>query len=344
MIGAVQERVRHFTRDVLERRGALVDWSDDLPHGMAVLPAPVAAALQCPEDLRLTDQPDGHGRFCANLATDFLERVQPLLAAEPCVVALRIRDLHVKKSDLRETIERAFTWDNAKVTVLGAAMNRAEYHTWYFRAAINSEESWEEIVRVDMNGASGAVVRLPDVQAMDGLDPNPQASPLAADSYERASKHAAVLMQTRGVEFLQKMEARIQRDRQRLRGYYDSLLKEGDRPRRRSAKPVSDEDRASRRLAVEVELARKLAELDERYATTAELAPVACIRLDIPVLVGQIQVLRRKASRLYNLTWNPLTKQLEPMVCSACAAPTFAVAFTDETVDPRCLACARAKA
>ncbi len=339
----VQERVRQFTRDVLERSGALVDWDSEDASGMAVLPAPVAAALRCPEDLQLTDQPDGQGHFCANLATDFLERVQPLLADEPCVASLRIRDLHLKKADLRSAIERAFAWENARVTVTGTVIDRTEYHIWYFRTTINSEETWEEIVRVDLNSATDVVVQLPDVSEMAQVEPHPQSGSSATRSYQTAARQAATLMQTRSAAFLRKMEGRIERDRDRLKNYYDSLLKESEKTKRRTAKPMSEQDKLAKRETVRMELARKLDELDERYATTAEIAPVACISLEIPVLIGEIQVTRRKDSQLHRITWNPLTRQLEPMRCGGCGDQMFAVAFTDQTVEPRCLTCARRK-
>ena len=72
----------------------------------------------------------------------------------------------------------------------------------------------------------------------------------------------------------------LERDRQRLREYYRALLREAEKKKPRGgAQPDPEKIEAAKR-AVELELRRKLAELDERYAIEATLRPLVLIRTE----------------------------------------------------------------
>ena len=98
---------------------------------------------------------------------------------------------------------------------------------------------------------------------------------------------------------------------------------------------------AARKRAVELELRRKLAELDERYAVDATLEPLVLIRMSIPALAVDLSVHRKRAVRKHTVYWNAILKQLEPIRCSQCGRSTFSVAFHDEDVAPLCAECSR---
>ena len=135
------------------------------------------------------------------------------------------------------------------------------------------------------------------------------------------------------------MDARLQRDRKRLHDYYHALLRESERKKARGhAQPDPEKVEATKR-AVNLELRRKLAELDERYAMEATLRPVILVRTEVPVLAVDLSVFRKQAHRKHTVYWNPLLKQFEPLRCSGCGDAAFAVAFTNETVEPLCSKC-----
>jgi hypothetical protein len=90
-----------------------------------------------------------------------------------------------------------------------------------------------------------------------------------------------------------------------------------------------------------LELRRKLAELDERYACRVDLTLLALVRTDCPALAVYCHVLRRSTPRIISIFWNPLSKELEPLCCSRCGVSTFSVAFSDDQVVALCAACQR---
>ncbi len=307
---------------------------------MAILPPELAAHLQCPESVRLSHEPGGEG-LCANLATDFLDRVVPLLNAEPRVGLFRAPELYLKKGDMAEAIARAFTWHNAKVVVRNAGPRTVEYHTWRFLASIVSEDRWEDIIAATVNAESGALVTLADPLADPDLSPHRGQEATPASTYRAAVRRAAASMEERAAPFVARLEARRERDRARLREYYAALLREEGARKHRLWTPEAKEKLEAKRRAVELDLRRKLAELDERYAVRAELVPLLLIRVAVQALAVQCEVFRKQASRMHRIYWNPLVKELEPIACDACGASTFSVAFTDGDVRPLCAACAK---
>lgn len=345
----VEDRLREFASRLLERRGAEIDW----PHGadgLAMLPPDVAEALHCLEILPLAA--DSESPLPINLTSDFVDRVELLVLSEPPAARLRVGEVYLKRSDMAESVARAFTWMNARVRVHEAAATRAEYHTWYFLATIDSADRWQQVVRVNVNAATGAQVDLPDVVEMgEGLGDVSEVRSGAADTGGEHDRFAAtrlpavraVLRRLHGESraFLDRLEGRLGRDRKRLQEYYRALLW-GDRKRTKkqgaAADPAQKEAKAK---AVQLELRRKLAELDERYACRIELTPLAVVRTDCPALAIRCHVQRRSATRWLNIYWNPLGKELEPLCCSRCGISTFSLTFSDDKVAEFCPACHR---
>ena len=334
---AVQDRLRRFATSLLERRGALVDWPDQSARGLAILPKEIAIQLGAREELTLHHSPNGAG-LAVNLASEFLDHMAPLVAAEPLATRLQVQPLYLKKGDLGAAVARNYVWLNAKVTVCATVPEAVEYQTWIFQAALRSEDLWESLITVHLNTRSGAEVDLPDPLSLHEATPQTEATETQPTPHTQAVRCALRRLEGLATPFVGRMEARLERDRKRLREYYGALLEEQNTPGR-TRKEVRPEEQEARRRAVELELRRKLAELQERYAIDAQLTPVALVRTEIVVLGVDCEVLRKKARARRRLYWNPLTKQFEPMRCHGCGATIHAVAFTNERVEPICAAC-----
>lgn len=334
----VQEQLRSFATTLLESRGALVDWPAADQPGTAMLPPALADAVGAGDDVVPLGCEAGIG-IAVNLAGDFLEWSGRLLDAMPSVGTFRVRDLYLKRKNLDEGISRAFTWLNAKVTLREGREITGEYHTWWFHAALNSEDRWETCFHVSLNAASGVEVEIPDPLGLWELQPQAERTVEAPPSYDRAADVARRRLLRQSAAFLDRMDARLQRDRKRLRDYYHAMLLESERKKTRGKAQPDPEKVESTRRAVSLELRRKLAELDERYAIAAKLRPVILVRTEVPALAVDLSVFRKRAQKKHTVYWNPLRKQFEPMACSRCGKSAFAVAFTNETVDPLCSQC-----
>jgi hypothetical protein len=335
----VQERLHDFAATLLERRGALVEWPASDRAGTAVLPPEVAAAVGTAEDVVSLACDAPGGGLAVNLAGDFLEWSGRLLGGLPQIGDFRVRDLYLKRKELHEGIERTFTWLNAKVRLREARETTIEYHTWWFHAAINSEDRWESCFSLSLNAASGVAVEIPDPFELWELqaNPRPPAEPPAGYSWAVAVARRRVLRLA--AAFFDRMDGRLQRDRKRLRDYYQALVRESEKKKARGHAPPDPEKIEATKRAVGLELRRKLAELDERYAMEAVLRPVVLVRTKTPALAVDVSVFRKQAHKMHTVYWNPLVKQFDPFRCSVCGESTFAVAFSNEEVEPLCQGC-----
>jgi hypothetical protein len=212
-------------------------------------------------------------------------------------------------------------------------------HTWYFLATLDSADRWQQVVRVNVNASSGAEVPWPDMLDTAAPVAEPADLPGEYPSTQLAAVRAALgRIHSDSRPFVERLEARLGRDRKRLQDYYRALLRGGKRPARRSA-PQDPAQKEARTKAVQLELRRKLAELDERYACRVDLTPLVLVRTDCPALAVRCHVLRRSASRIITVFWNAIRKDLEPLCCSHCGLSTFSLAFSDDKVAPLCAAC-----
>ncbi|MDB5388987.1 MAG: hypothetical protein JWM11_4633 [Planctomycetaceae bacterium] len=329
-----------FATSLLEQCGGVVDWERPDEAGMAVLPESVARLLGVGEIAPLTTHQEP-GAICISLASEFLDLAQVVLESQVARVgAFSIPDHYLKKGDLQEAVDRAFTWHNARVRIRAMGPKEIEYHSWCFFASLKSEDVWESRLNVTINAESLVRVDLPDVLSLPDLK---SSSDPAAVNPQRTFEDAVKLLQANvpvaAANFISRMEGRLERDRKRLRDYYGALSREAGSSKRRTATPPNPEEIAARGRAVDLELDRKLFELRDRYQMEASLQPIAFIGLRLNVLAVELIVQRKRAERMIHIYWNPLTKRLEPLRCSHCGQGTYSVAFTDEDVAPLCVNC-----
>ena len=138
---------------------------------------------------------------------------------------------------------------------------------------------------------------------------------------------------------MQRVDTRRERDRKRLLDYYRAIQREGSTPNRRTKTAPTAEETETRTRAVKLELQRKLSELDERYMFSAVLRPVALAEFRIPAVAIDVEIHRKTQKRVFQVYWNGLLKQMEPMTCIGCRRCSWNFWFTNEAVDPLCPAC-----
>jgi hypothetical protein len=340
----LDQDLRTFAVELFEHSGGVADWPEPGTPGSAVVPSSVAAAAHLPGEEFSLDVSATPGTLHVALASEFLDMAARILdVSVPRDGSFCIPDRYLTSRDLTDKITRTFTWQNARAKYGEAEPVLVEYHQWTLLGSMRSEDVWEAIFRIGINAESQAIVELPDIFEEPGL--------VAEEAANRADVPATYgLAVTEGkrrliqasAAFVRRIEQRLERDRNRIQEYYRALSGEADGSKRRTAATPSPEEVAARKRAVELELRRKLAEIQENYALRASIRPVAVVRVRLPLLVVPVVIQRKQAIRRYRLYWNSLLKKFEPLACSRCHRSTFSATFTNETVDLLCSQCSEA--
>ena len=161
-----------------------------------------------------------------------------------------------------------------------------------------------DVFHLFADAASGIEVQIPDPRVV-GARAAARAGTATPSSYERAaSVSRRRLLHIWPRRFLDWMDARLQRDRKRLHDDHHALLRESDKKKARGHAQSDPEKIEATKRAVDLELRRKLGELDERYAMEQTLRPVVLVRMEVPVLAVDLSVFRKQ--------WHKFTRSLEP--------------------------------
>jgi hypothetical protein len=275
-----------------------------------------------------------------DLGGEFLDAAARTMATYvPAQGVFALPHLPVKKAEFQRTVDQAFGWQNARGKVIQGSVSTVVYHTWWFHVMLRSEDVWESLLDVTVNCDGQTCCELGTLlDAMD-LKPASGLSRAPDTTLGIAAAHAEARVLHDAQPFWDRMETRLERDRQRLREYYRALLRETATPNRRLKTVPSAEEMAARQRAVKLELQRKLAELEERYAFEGVLRPVALAEFHIPGLAIDVRIQRKAATRTFRLFWNGIQKRLEPLRCSCCGKGNYNLWFTNEDVAPVCGAC-----
>jgi hypothetical protein len=340
---ALDRDLQAFAVELLEHSGGAADWPVLEFPGSAVVPPDVAAAAQLPGEEFSLDVAAAPGTLQVGLAGEFLDVAARVLdVAVPSDGSFVIPERYLTSRDLTDKIINTFTWQNARARYATAEPALVEYHLWTLLGSLRSEDVWESIFRVSINAENQALIALPDVFQEPGLRAEePAGDPETPVTYPTAVSEGKRRLIADSAEFVHRIDQRLQRDRKRLQDYYRALSREADGSKRRAAAVLTSEEVESRKKAVDLELRRKLAELNENFALRAELRPVVLARVRLPALVVPVVIQRKQAVRDYRLYWNSLLKKFEPLSCSRCRCATFSSTFTNDTVDLLCAACAR---
>jgi hypothetical protein len=338
--GTVHEELREFAARVLEQSGGLVEWPGTSDEGTALVPPDLASRAHLPgETFALCEQPR-EGALCVSLASDFLDVAGGLLeVVVPRVGTFRTGERYLRVADVAEGIARAFQWRNARVLIEDASPSAEAYDTWTIHASLRSEDCWETCVSVTLNARTGVEVDIGDPLRLLDLEEAPGLKADVFGTFDAAVQAALRRVLASGGAFLGRMDQRRERDQRRLRDYYGALLKESKKPNRRTKTPPSPEELKDKQRAVDLELRRKLGELDERYRVEAVLRGVAVVRTLVPVLVVKLNVWRKQARRTHVTFWNSLLKQYEPLACTGCGRGIYSVSFSNDDVLPWCPPC-----
>lgn len=247
---------------------------------------------------------------------------------------------------------------NATYRIGRIKRTHARYLMLVFHLSSVSDEKREDILSVCLNESNGACADAMIEPLMDaigcsktterapaGVDPE---NPWTEDETGNWCKRfLPARIRTRLKPFLAGMERRMERDIERLHGYYSDLCRDATTKTGRHRERVGEEDAPNDLVEMRIKAATdeyhaKIADIRRKYGMAVETRLVQALEAVVPVSRFEIILMRRKGRRSYHLDWNALSRQLDILPCEGCGAVAASHVLCDERLHILCPDCMRA--
>ena len=334
-----------FVCRFMEEKGAIAEPGNNRVD--LLLPGDLAAALEVEEYISVlpgSDSPapireEAGERKCypIHFGAPLLDRISAMAGTHPPLVQLSLSFDYLKKSGFDSLINQQFEFFKSKGTVSGSGEIRTHYLILTCRYLAQSDEQKEGLVDLAVNLDTGAVV--PGM--MDNLS-------IAEKKYKKTISHdfsqekvnrvikLVELYVSDGVEqalsdFKKSMNRRFQRDAASLEEYYQALGREMAESLDRSG--LSDKLRQERREKIALipdELAAKQQDLLNKYSIRVKIFPAAVMAISTPAVKVMFKAVSGRMKKDVALIYNPVTKQMDPLVCDICGQSMYRIGFTSD--------------
>jgi hypothetical protein len=320
-----------FAAQVFDKYGGIAEQDDN--HVMALLPPGLARSLNLPEEVQL-----GDGAVPLLYGSPVLDRLIQVATEEIPLIFGRIEVPYLKKGGFDQLIGQDIVFTNGQARVTGRADARTSYMVLICRYVALSDERKEGLVEVGTHEGTGAIIE--DLETLwpefrPGFYVPGKVPPHFSIHLERAvanaMQKARVLAEEKLTDFIKSMGRRLRRDVKNTREYYQALRKEMEASL--SHHNLSEAQRHERIAKIEDlpgEMARKIEDLQQKYKIQVRLRPCAALRFLVNVVQIIVGIRLRKQTRTIHLTWNPISRRLDPLVCERCCETTRSVHAREE--------------
>lgn len=310
-----------FCQRALEEFGGLAEAEDS---GLtAFLPPDLSRELDLPEEVTIGGQ-----EYPLLYGSPVLDRLIGLATSRTPLVFGRIKIPYLKKAGFEKLLQESLFFQGVKTEVQSRAETRSTYLDLTCRYLALSDERKEGLIRLGVAEKTGIVIQGLE-NAFDNQELHYYARDKIPDHFpEHIDQPLASGLQWskarigRDLEpFYQSMQRRLKRDVRNTREYYQALAQEMEESLARpNLSPEQKQDRESKIRELPEEAERKVRDLQEKYKIKVKIRIAAMLRLLVDVVQLQVRVVHRKLRRDIHVTWNPLTRALEPLACEQCGS------------------------
>ncbi len=332
-------RPEAFAARFLELQGAVVE--QDAEGWEILLPEALSAHLNTPEYLRVLEDEslsEGGSGYSVSFGSPLLEKLVDMACARMPVAVCELWFDYLKTQGFDRLVREHIRFPAAVGQVESTANARTSYLLIHCRYLAQSDEQKEGLLAVLVNYDSGAfvsngVIELAGIerQYMDTI-------PISLDSEKMNNIIAGIkarahtLLEAEIQPFKESMTRRFKRDVANLEEYYAALTDEMTKGLKR---PGLSKDGVNERLEkialLPDELARKKNDLFKKYSIHIKIFPCAAMLIRMPTVSVLYRVISGKEKIRLSLTYNPLTRTIEPLVCQGCGRSIATVYWCDKS-------------
>ncbi len=260
-----------------------------------------------------------------------LDRMIAKLKSDIPVLYAGISPGYLKKAGFERILERDISFPDSRAHIRDTAESRRTYMILVADYTAISDERKEGHVRVAVAESSGAVIQgmENDWDTMHHVEYfKPGQIPLSFPrdikaAFMKAMAAAREKAESELSNFFESMQRRLQRDISNIHEYYKALeqeMIEGLKNPRLGE--TQREERKAKIAELPAEAARKIDDLRQKYQIVLRLRPAAAVRLLVDCVSIITEIRYGKLRQDLSLSWNPLTKRIDPVVCGNCGATT----------------------
>lgn len=313
----------NFTKEILKRNGALVEEKGgDIE---AVFPAPLADLLGVKEYGNFVFSSEKKNGTYVSFDSKIFAKMKELLPNNKgrfSVAAFPPSKLHADK--IKKKIESRIILNNAVFKISEEGEKPILYLLAFFKFTALSDERQEGIMPILINEFNLSAKKLDTEQALAFVDIfEEQLKNGKKQEYEKiinvvsAAAREAVREELR--DFIQSINRRLNRDTQRIYEYYSALIYETEQFMEKKGQVKEKKAQmAGKMKAIETEFKWKINDLITKYDLDIQLEPISFFRIETVAPLFWLIIKRRKKSRTFPLTYNPILKAFDDLPCESC--------------------------
>lgn len=313
----------NFTMDFLSQNGAIAEEKNGALE--VVFPAGLAKALGVEEYCNLIFSSNENSGTLVFYDSEIFKKMPAVLQKKGrySVASALLSQIRVEK--LKKKVVDKINLANAVFSVGESEERRISYLLAFFKFTAFSDERREGVAPLMINEFNLSSRKL-EISKLDDLmdvlqdqagDNKHEVDDKILKALCLAPKELA--MKEIG-DFLQSANRRLNRDSQRIHEYYYALISEAKQFfKKRVAQDKKEKEKTLSKIkAIETELKWKINDLIAKYSIEIRLEPVSFIRVETAAPIFWLTIKRRKSTRLFPLTYNPLLKTFDDLPCESC--------------------------
>lgn len=265
----------------------------------------------------------------------FLDNVIDLASQKGLTCRRHILDETVELRNLPQKIANKITFRNQRINFLANSPVLYHYLLFNFKVSYVSDEREDQIIKllVNLNTCHVDNRMLESIGSAFFTD-NPHTNYGAENiqpvdyAYKVATEALEEQIQPRIHEIQNKIEIRLAGEKNRITEYYDQIDNElklkleklNERENKEGSNTINDKLRLSM-----IERQRRLKEIEEKNALNAHVTLFNATLISQTKIRNKYNVKKGKVERDVYVVWNPVLKDVEPLICEICGTETFDV-------------------
>ena len=286
----------------------------------------MAKVLGVPGSVTFTTSAANRNGFFVSYNSEIFQRCETLLGEEGSLVSFAVEyQGYLKQSGFEKLVAETLCPQNGLLRVRNATPAWAPYCRFNVAYTAEADEKRLGLVSFWLNGLTGVTgVEVGDalLWASDRRDVPDDVALDASAIWSIAQQVARAEIEGEIAPWCHSLERKLNRDERRIRDYYQTIIEEiGRKCQKKKLEGEALAKEMSRIEATELELKRKLADLEQRatLSVTARVHSVLVAWLRTVHL--ECELVRKKNKRVALAIYNPYTRKVEPWRCEVTNVP-----------------------